>query len=185
MFAIVNAQPISDVSQCSVGGIEERVRTCIVLWPYPFAFKDSPKRFGYVQVRRIWWEKEDEEPSLLPYQPAFFYPPVAMHRGIVKHDKGFLADAERTVVKETDNLVRRHPLRGGKALVLVLAGYHYEDVEPCDPPGGNEHILSFQLPPVWHITLRTGMALVGIEECYTPLCCLTFKFLQLPDLIPV
>lgn len=183
MSEIVNTQPISDVGQGSVGGIEKHVCIYIVLGSYPLAFKYSPKRFGDVQMWGVWRKKENKEPSLLPYWPELFYPSVAMHGGIVKHDKCILADAEGKVVKETDNLVCRHSLRGGEALILVVTGYHSEDVEPCDPLGGNEHVLFLQLPSVWHIALRTGMALIGIEERYTSFFCLTFKFLQLLGLV--
>mgnify|MGYP007056183322 CR=1 FL=1 len=185
MFEEVNIESVSYVSQRPVGGIEKHVRTCVILWPYPLPFQDSPKRFCNVQMWGIWRKEEEEKSSLFPYRPDFLYPPVPMHCGIVKHDKGISADAEGKVIKKTDYLLCRHPLSSGESFILVLTGYHTKDIEPCNSLGGNKDIFSFQLPPVWHIPFRTGMALVGVVERDTPLTCLIFKFLQLLDLVLV
>ena len=183
MFKILNIQSVSYVSQRPVGGIEKHVRTCVILWPYPLSFQDSPKRFGNVQVWGVWRQEEEKEPPLFPNRPELLYPPVPMHCRIVKYDKSVLADAEGKVIKKTDNLVCRHPLSSGESFIMVVTGYHTEDVEPCNPLGRDEHVLSFQLPSVWHIAFRTGMALVGIVERDAIFTCLTFKFLQLLDLV--
>ena len=166
-----------------VGGIEKHVRTHIVLRSYPFSFQYSPKCFCNVQMWGIWRKEEEEESSVFPYRPEFLYPPVPVHRGIVKHDEGILADTKGKVIKKTDYLLCRHPLSSGESFISVVTGYHTEDVEPCNPLGRDEHVLSFQLPSVWHIAFRTGMALVGIVERDAPFTCLTFKFLQLLDLV--
>ena len=60
-----------------------------------------------------------------------------------------------------------------------------DDVEPCNPLGGDEHVLSLQLPSVRHIAFRTGMTLIGIVERNRPVTCPRFKLLQLPDLVIV
>ena len=185
MFKKANIQSFSDVSQRSVGCIEKHVSTHVVLRPYPFSFQDSPECLCNVQMRGVWRKEEDEKASLFPYRSEFLNPPVAMYCGVVKNDKGVLLDAEGKVVKEADNFVSRHPLRSGESFILIVTGYHPEDVEPCDSLRGDEHVLSFQLPPVWHISFGAGVALVGIVERYTPFICLTFKFLQLFNLILV
>ena len=179
----LNNQSVSYVSQRPVGGIEKHVCTCVILWPYPLPFQDSPERFSNVQMRGVWRKEEDEESSLFPYRPEFLDPPVAVYGSIVKHYKGVLSDAEGEVIKEADYLVSRHSLCSGESIILVITGYHTEDVEPGNPLGRDEHVLSFQLPSVWHIAFRTGMALVGIVERNTPVTCLSFKFLQLLDLV--
>lgn len=185
MFYVVNTQPIPDVIQRPVGSIEERVSIYIVLRPYPFPLKNSPKRLDNVQMRRVWRKKEDEELSLFPNRPEFLNPSVAMDGCIVKHHKSVFADAERKIVKETDYPVCCHSLCGGEPFILVVTGYHPEDVESCDPLGRNEHALPSQLPPVWHIAFRTGMALIGIVERDETVFCLLFKFLQLLNLVLV
>ena len=185
MFKKVNIQSVSDVSQRSVGCIEEHVSTPVVLWSYPFSFQDSPECLCNVQMRGVWRKEEEEKASLFPYRSEFLNPPVAMYCSVVKHDKGVLVDAEGKVVKEADNFVCRHPLRSGKSFILVVTGYHPENIEPCDSLRGDEHVLSFQMPPVWYISFGAGVALVGIAEHYTPFICLTFKFLQLFNLILV
>ena len=183
MFYIIDTQSISNVRQCSVGGIEEHVCTCVILRSYPFPFQDSPKRFCNVQMWGIWWKEKQEKSSVFPYRSEFLNPLVPMHCCIVKHDKGVLSDTEGEIVKETDNLVCRHPLGSGESLVLVVTCDHTENVESCDPLGRNEHVLSIQLPTVWHISFSAGMALIGIVERNTPVTCLSFKFLQLLDLV--
>ena len=108
MFKILNIQSFSYVSQRPVGGIEKHVRTHIVLRSYPFPFQYSPKCFCNVQMWGIWRKEEEEESSVFPYRPEFLYPPVPVHCGIVKHDKGVLADAKGKVIKKTDYLLCRH-----------------------------------------------------------------------------
>ena len=185
MFDVVDTQPISDVSQCPVGGIEEHVRTCIVLWSYPFSFQYSPERLGNVQMRGVWRKEEYKETSLFPNWSEFLDPSVAMDSGIVKHHKSILADTEGKIIKETDDLVCRHSLCSGETLVPIITCYHTEDVEPCNSLGRDEHVLSFQLPSVRHIAFCTGMAFIGIVERDETLFCLAFKFSQLLDLILV
>ena len=183
MSYIIDMQSISNVRQCSVGGIEEHVCTCVILRSYPFPLQNSPKRFCNNQMWGIWWKEEQEKSSVFPYMPEFLDPLVPMHCGIVKHNKGVLSDTEGEIVKETDNLVCRHPLGSGESLVLVVTGDHTENVESCDPLGRNEHVLSFQMPTVWYISFGTGVAFIGIIECDAALTCLSFKFLQLLDLV--
>lgn len=185
MFKILNIQSDSYVSQCPIGGIEKHVCTCVILWPYPLPFQDSPKGLCNVQMWGVWRQEEEKESPLFPNRPEFLYPPVAMHCGIVKHDKGIFADTEGKVIKKTDDLACRHPLSSGEPFILVVTGYHTEDIEPCNPLGRNEYVLPFQLPSVWHIAFRTGMALVGIVEHDAAFTCLTFKFLQLLDFVLV
>ena len=185
MFDIVDMQPISDVSQRPVGSIEERICIYIVLRSYPFPLKNSPMCLGNVQMRGVWRKVENKETSLFPNWSEFLDPSVAMDSGIVKHHKSILADTEGKIVKETDNLIRRHSSFSSETLVSIITCYHTKDIEPCYSLGGNGHVLPFQLPPVWHIAFCTGMALVGIVERDETIFCLTFKFLQLLDLVPV
>ena len=183
MFEIANVQTFPDVRQWPVGGIEKHVCTFIVLWPYPLPFQYSPERFGNVQMRGVWRKEENKEASLLPYWPEFLNPSVSVYGSIVKHYKGVLSDAEGKVIKETDNLICRHSLCSGESFILVVTGYHAKDVKSCYSLGGDEGILSIQLPSIWHITLSAGMAFIGIVKLYAAFMCLTFKFLQLLDLI--
>ena len=181
----MNKQVFSDIRQSSVGGIEELVGTCVVLGPNPFAFHHSPERFGNVQVRGIRREEEKEKSPSLPdgsYLPHLFVP---MHSCVIKYYKSVLADSEGEIIKESDDPVCCHLLHRGKSLIVIISGNHPEDVQPCNPLGGDEHFFSGQLPSVGNIALRTDMALISEEELYAPLFCLLFKFLQLLQLILV
>ena len=183
MFKILNIQSLSYVSQRPVGGIEKHVRTCVILWSYPLPFQDSPKRFCNVQMWGVWRKEEDKEAPLLPYCPELLNPSVSVYGSIVKHYKGVLSDAEGKIIKETDNLICRHSFCSGESFILIVTGYHTKDVKSCYSLGRDEGILSIQLPSIWHISFSTGMALIGIVERNTPVTCLSFKFLQLLDLV--
>ena len=136
MSYIIDMQSISNVRQCSVGGIEEHVCTCVILRSYPFPLQNSPKRFCNNQMWGIWWKEKQEKSSVFPYMPEFLDPLVPMHCGIVKHNKGVLSDTEGEIVKETDNLVCRHPLGSGESLVLVVTGDHTTSSPfKCQPYG--------------------------------------------------
>lgn len=124
-------------------------------------------------------EGKTEKSSVFPYSSAFLNPLVPMHCSIVKHDKGILCDMEGEIVQETDNFVCRHPLGSGESLILVVMGNHAENIESCDPLGRNEHILSVQLPAVWYISFRTGVAFICIIERDAAFTCLVFKFLHI------
>lgn len=58
MFREVYTQPLSDIRQSSVGGIEKYVRSYIILWSYPLAFKNTPKCFRNIQLWRIWRQEK-------------------------------------------------------------------------------------------------------------------------------
>ena len=181
----MNKQVISDIRQRPVGGIEECVGACIILWSYPFAFHYSPECFGNVQMRGIRWEEEKEKSPSLPdgsYLPHLFVP---VHSCVIKYHKSVLADAEGEIIKESDDPVCCHPLHRGESFIVILSGNHPEDVQPCNPLGRDEHVFSRQMPSVGDIALRTDMALIGKEESYAPFFCLLFKFLQLLRLILV
>ena len=66
MFREVYTHPFSYIRQSSIGGIEQHVRSYIVLWSHPLAFEYAPKCFGNVQLWRIWWQVEKKETSLFP-----------------------------------------------------------------------------------------------------------------------
>lgn len=66
MIFEVNNKPIAHSSQCPVGSIEERVRSNVIPCLQSFPFEHSPKNLGYVQMRGIWWQKENMQSSFLP-----------------------------------------------------------------------------------------------------------------------
>ena len=87
MFREVYTQPFSDIRQSSVGGIEKHVRSYIILWSYLLAFKNTPKCFRNIQLRRIWRQEKEEKSSLLPYWAKFFDLLVSMYGSIIKDNK--------------------------------------------------------------------------------------------------
>ena len=183
MFREVYTQPLSDIRQSSVGGIEKHVRSYIILWSYPLTFKNTPKCFRNIQLWRIWGQKKKEKSSLLPYWAKFFYLLVSMYGSIVKDNKSIHIQVERKIIKETDDFICRHLFKCGESLVTVIAVNHSKDVESCHPLGRNVNILPLQLPTVRDISFCTSVALISIIEPDTSFRRLTFKFLQLLDFV--
>ena len=176
-------QPISNICQSPVGGIKKHVRSYVILRPNPFTFEYPPKRFSNVQLRRVRWQVEKEESSSFPYRSEFFYFLVSVNRGIIKDDESTHFQIERHPVKETDDLVRRHLLEGCEAFISVITVYHPKDIETCDSLRRYVDILPSQLPAVRDVSFCTCVTLISIIEPYASLGRLTFKFLQLLDLV--
>ena len=183
MFREVYTQPFSYIYQSHFGSIEKHVRSCIILWPYPFAFEYAPKGLGYIQLRRIWWQIEEKEPSLFPYGTKLLDFFVSVYGRIVKNDKCIHLQIKRHFIKIADDLICCHFLECRKALVTVVPVYHSKDVETCNPLGRDINILPSQLPAVRDITFCTSVTLVRIVEPYASFRRLLFKFLQLLDLV--
>ena len=176
---VVNEQCISNCRQRSVGGVEKRVRTHIVLRSDPFPFQYPPECFRNVQVRGIRRQIEEEKTSFLPHGTQLPYFIIAMNRCIVKHHKGIFEHTQGKRIEEIYHLVSIDTFGGCKTLILVLSVNHSEDVEPCASLRCNAHILTGQLPTIGNISLRTYMALISIVQGNTSLTFLLFKFLQL------
>ena len=183
MFREVYPHLLSNIRQCPIGGIEKHVRSFVILWSYPLAFEDAPECFRNIQLRRIWGQEKEEKSSSLPYVAKFLYLLVPMHGSVVKNDKSVHFQVEREIIKETNNLVCRHPFKCGESLVAVVTVNHSKNVEACDPLGGDINILTSQLPTVRDISFCTSVTLIVIIEPYTSIRRLTFKFLQLLGLV--
>lgn len=183
MFREVYTQPLSYICQSPIGGIEKHVRCYIILRSYPLAFENAPKCLCDIQLRRIWRQEKEEKSSPLPYRTEFLYFLVPMHRGVVKDDKCIHFQVERYFIKKTYHFIGCHLLECGKTFIAVVAINHPKDIEACNSLGWDVNILPSQLPAVGDISFCTSMALVSIVESYASFRCLTFKFLQLLDLI--
>ena len=181
----MNKQVISDICQRPIGGIKERVSTCVVLRSDPLSLHHSPKCFSNVQMWRIRWEEEKEKSSPFPHVSYLLDLLVPVYRSVVKHDKSVLPDPEGEVIKETDDPVGRHTLLSGESLIPVLPCNHAEDVKPGDSLGRDVHLFSRQMPAVGDVALGTDMTLIGEVEVYATVFSLSLKFLQLLRLILV
>lgn len=182
---VINEQCISNRGQRSVGCVEKHVCTHIILRSDPFSFQYPPKSFRNIQMRRIWWQIENEKPSFLPYGTQLPYFIITMNRSIVEHHKRVFDYTQGKCIEEIHNLVGIDAFGGGESLILVLSVNHSENVEPCASLRGNAYILPRQLPTVGNISFGTNMALIGIIQGNTPITFLLFKFLQLFVLVLV
>lgn len=180
MFREVYTQPLSDIRQSSVGGIEKHVRSYIILWSFPLAFKNTPKCFRNIQLWRIWRQEKEEKSSLLPYWAKFFDLLVSMYGSIVKDNKSVHLQVERKIIED---FICRHLFECCESIVTVITVNHSKDIESCHPLGGDINILPLQLPTVRDIPFSTSVALICIIEPNTSFRRLTFKFLQLLDFV--
>ena len=180
MFREVYTQPLSDIRQSSVGGIEKHVRSYIILWSFPLAFKNTPKCFRNIQLWRIWRQEKEEKSSLLPYWAKFFDLLVSMYGSIVKDNKSVHLQVERKIIED---FICRHLFECCESIVTVITVNHSKDIESCHPLGGDINILPLQLPTVRDIPFGTSVALICIIEPNTSFRRLTFKFLQLLDFV--
>lgn len=124
MFREVYTQPLSDIRQSSVGGIEKHVSSYIILWSYPLSFKNTSKCFRNIQLWRIWRQEKEKKTSLLPYWAKFFDLLVSMHGSIVKDNKSVHFQVERKIIKETEDFICRHLFECGESIVMVITVYH-------------------------------------------------------------
>ena len=181
---VVNKQRCSNRSQCSVGRVEEGVRGCVILRTYPFAFQHTPKCLCDVEVRRIRRQVEKEEPPTFPHGSHLPDGAAAVDACVVENNNDVLCfRPEGQPVEKAHHHVGGYASTRGEALVAVVPGCHSENVEPCNLLGRDEDILPTELPAVGHISFRTDVALISIEDVYFSVCGFLFKFLQLLDLV--
>lgn len=176
---VFNLQSFSHLCQGSVCSIEECVCSYIIYWSDPFSFQYSPEYFSNVQMWRIWWQIEKEKSSFLPYWAQLTYFMIAVYSSIIKHNKCVFTHTQGEIIQKTNYLVCGNTLRSGKSLILVLAIYHSEDIEPCYSLGWDAYLFVGQLPTVWNVSFSTNMTFISIVEGNTPFTFLFFKFLQL------
>ena|GEM_PF-4353627 len=120
MIFKVHIQDISNICQGSVCSIEKIVFANIILWLYPLALKYPPKRFGKVQMWRVWGKKEGEKSPFLPKLAMahnFLYP---VNLRVIKHNNSLPVDAKRQEVKVVDDSVRVDGLCCGKPIIIGL-----------------------------------------------------------------
>ena len=182
MIFKVYIQAISHISQGPVCSVEQIVFANVILRLYPFALEYSPERFRDVQMWGVWGKKEDEKSSLLPNLPMAhdFLCPVNLC--IVKHDNGFLADAERQIIKILNDFVRVDGFSCGKPVIVGIPVDDAKAIEPGLLIGRDVIILSLELPPIRHIAAGAYMGFISVIKVNETFRILIFKFLQLPAL---
>ena len=183
---IVYEEEFADGGQGPVGGVEEGVGGLVVLRADPFALEDAPQGLGEVEVRRVRRKEEKEEPPFLPHWPQLLDGVAAVDRGVVKHDEGVPCPGlEGEPVEEVDDFGGGDALGGREPVVVVFPVNHAEDVEAGHPLRRDVHLLPGQLPAVGDVPFRADVALVGVVEVYAAFSGLSFKFLQLLNLVLV
>lgn len=173
----------SKCRQRTVGCIKQGVCGYIVHRSEPFAFEDSPKSLGNVEMRAVRREEKEEQATLLPYLSEFPHELTSVDARIVKNNKSVLADADGKPVKEISNLICGYVLRSRESFVSVVSVYHTENIESQPSLRWNIYIFAAELPSVWHISLGADVAFISIIKVNETVLLLLFEFLQLLGLI--
>lgn len=185
MIFKVDIQAFSHIGQCSVCRVEQIFFANVILWFYPLSLEYSPKRFRKVEMWRVWWQKEDEQSSLLPHFSMARDFPSPMNLSVIKHNNGLFFDAKRQIVKILQDSIRVDGFCCGKSVIIGVSINDTKAIEPDFLIGRDIIILSLELPPIRHISAGTYMRFISIIKVYESFCILIFKFLQLLALIGI
>ena len=164
-----------------------------ILCPYEytfwhiFALSSLPMLilFHYVQVRRVWREKEQEESSFLPERHSFHDTLCPMYTGIVQNDKSFLFNTEREFFLKNHNLFSTHIFHCGKLEAFTIPINHGETIHPLRSLREYTYLLIRKLPSIRDIAFRTYMRLITIIQIYFPLIPKAFQFSKFLKLIGI
>ncbi len=176
---------MSQCRQSPICGIEELACRGIILRPEPLGLQYPPKRLHNIEMRRVWWKEEQEQPSLLPNLSQFRSSLASVYGGIVKHNDRFLSHGKGETVEKIHNLCRTDAGLCGESVIDIATADHAKYIKTRGSLGGDIHILSLKLPRIGYVPLRADMALVAIIQIYAALRRQAFKFLQLLALIGV
>ena len=171
--------------QSSVGSIQQGFCVHIVRRPKPFAFEYAPQCFRNVQMRGVWGQEEKEQPSLFPNGPKLVYEFAPVYFSVVQYEESVFLYPERKPVEEICDLIGRNAFSRTETLIVIVAVYHAENVQPEEFLGRDKDIFSPELPAVWHVSFRAYMAFVSEVKVYEAFVCLPFEFLQLLGLIRI
>lgn len=162
----INSDILSQSSQASVGCIKEFVLFHIILRIQPFFLELSPNGFRNVQMRGVWWQESNEQSPLLPERHPFPDATGFMDACIIQYQYGFLFDVERESLQIFDDRVGSNIAWCHQTHILALSVYKAQNVDFISFFNRNMDILSWKLPAVRHISLRTDMRFISIIEVY-------------------
>ena len=175
----------SDRSQSPVGSIQQGFCRHIVRRPKPFALEYAPQCFRDVQMWGVWRQEKKEQSSLFPHGPKFVYEFAFVYFSVVQYEESLFSYPERKPVEEICNLVGRDAFSRTETLIVIVAVYHAEDVQPEDFLGRDKDVFPPEQPAVRHISFRAYMAFVPEVKVYEAFACPPFEFLQLLGLIRI
>ena len=178
-MCIIDMKFHSNCRQSPVGGIKQGLCGHIVRRSEPFAFEYAPQCFRNVQMRGVWGQEEKEQSSLFPNGPKPAYEFAPVYLGVVQYEESLFPYPERKPVKEIRDLASRDAFSRTETLIVTVAVYHAEDVQPEVFLGRDIDLLSLELPAVLHISFSAYMTFISEVEVYGTFVCPPFEFLQL------
>lgn len=169
--------------QRSICSVQQSVCGKVIHGSEPFAFEYTPQCLGNVEVRAVWWKKEQEQTSLLPDRAKLFHQLASVYACIVKHYKGVLVYAQRQSVKKVSDFISCHIFRCGKSIVSVVSVNHTEDIKSDSSFGWDMDVFSTELPAIGDVAFCADVTFIPVVEINESGPSLTFEFLQLLGLI--
>lgn len=185
MISKINPKTVTHCRQRPVGGIEQRVRSKIITRLQPFAFEQTPKYLGDVEMRRIRRKKEDMHPALLPQWPKLKQFSGSMDRGVVEHNHGFSLNCKREVIQITDYRICINAVFCCKPGCATSAVNHGEAIHTFTTLRWDINIFLGKFPSVWNIGFFKKMGFISVVKVNSAVIPQLFKLLQLPKLILV
>ncbi len=170
-------RPVCSVHQCIIG--------YVIRWSEPFSFEYSPKGFRDVEVWTIRRKEEEEQPSFFPNLAKFSHHPAPVNFCVVKENERISPNMKGKPIQEVSYFVGRNTFCDSESVVMVIPVNHPEQVQSCPLLGRNAHVLPTELPAVRDITFRADVAFIPVVKVNEPFLPLSFKFLQLLDLVRI
>ncbi len=103
-------------------------------------------------------QEEKEQSSLIPNRSKLTYEFALVYISIVQYEESVFPYSERKPVEEICDLVGCNASSRIETLIVFVAVYHAENVQPEEFFGRDKDIFSSGLPAVWHISFRAYIA---------------------------
>lgn len=155
---------MSQSCHTSIDRIKEIILVKIILRIQPFFLQLPPHGFSDVQMRRIWWEKENEQSSFLPIRNAFLNDFGLMYTRIIQDYKRFLAYLKRKFFYIFQYKLRIYIAFSSFPSARVLSAYKTKTVDFICPFRNDADFFSGKLPTVWNVPFTAYMGFISIIQ---------------------
>ena len=166
------------ISQTSVECICQIIVAQVIGWVEPFFLEFAPQGFSSIQMWRVWWKKEQVQPSFLPIWYSFLYCLGFVYTRIIQNYEGLALYVKRKFFQEFQNKPGVNVLFRNLPSTLALPVYQSEAIELIRFFREKTYILTGKLPPVRHVSLTAYMGLISIINIDFPLATHCFKFIE-------
>ena len=174
----LNIQSTPQTSHASIDSIKEFILIKIFLGVQPFFLQFSPYRFSNVQMRRIWWKKENIQSPFLPIGNTFLNDFSLMHTGVIQDHKRFFTYLEGKFFHIFQNKLSINIILCGFPSAYALSVYKTKAVEFIRFFRKNANFFIGKLPAVRNISLAAHVGFISIIQVDFSLSTDLLKFLK-------